>query len=160
MSRTLIPGDTFKYIVVVLLAITTYSCSAVRKNNIHETEIVVHETETSVHRSKKSAHKVKEKSVPQTEKSVPRAEKSVPLIKGSAAPETVPPADDDCDCEDTAEKEDYLENEESEKALMEILNSRSYLKYSEKLGIKLDGTENKELITAIDKWFGTRYKCG
>jgi len=35
-----------------------------------------------------------------------------------------------------------------------------YSKYSDKLGINLDGTENKDLIMAIDEWFGTPFRMG
>ncbi len=35
-----------------------------------------------------------------------------------------------------------------------------YVAYSQRLGIPLTGMENKELILAIDEWFGTRYRYG
>ncbi len=35
-----------------------------------------------------------------------------------------------------------------------------YSRYSEKWGLDLDGTEDKQLIMAVDEWIGTRYKWG
>lgn len=35
-----------------------------------------------------------------------------------------------------------------------------YSRYSKRLGIRLDGTENKELIMAIDDWMGAPFKWG
>ncbi len=35
-----------------------------------------------------------------------------------------------------------------------------YAAYSRRLGIPLDGTEDKDLILAVDEWLGTRYRWG
>ncbi|QTA90081.1 C40 family peptidase [Desulfonema magnum] len=35
-----------------------------------------------------------------------------------------------------------------------------YSKYSKKLGINFNGTENRDLLMSVDKWLGTRYKWG
>jgi len=35
-----------------------------------------------------------------------------------------------------------------------------YSKYSKKWGLAFDGTEDKQLIMAVDEWLGTRYKWG
>jgi hypothetical protein len=35
-----------------------------------------------------------------------------------------------------------------------------YAAYSHRLGIPLDGTEDQELILAVDEWLGTRYRWG
>jgi len=34
------------------------------------------------------------------------------------------------------------------------------VRYSRKLGLKLDGTENQQLLGAISKWFGSPYRMG
>jgi len=41
-----------------------------------------------------------------------------------------------------------------------IKRKEFYVKYSEKLKIKLNETENQDLILFIDKWLGTPYKYG
>ncbi len=39
-------------------------------------------------------------------------------------------------------------------------DAQFYRHYSRKWGICLDGTENPQLITTVDRWLGTRYKYG
>jgi murein DD-endopeptidase / murein LD-carboxypeptidase len=41
-----------------------------------------------------------------------------------------------------------------------IKRKEFYVKYSERLKIKLTGNENRDLILFIDKWMGTPYKYG
>ncbi|QTA80390.1 Endopeptidase NLPC/P60 domain-containing protein [Desulfonema limicola] len=39
-------------------------------------------------------------------------------------------------------------------------NALFYSAYSKKMGVKFNGNENKELLTAIDNWMGTPYRWG
>jgi lipoprotein Spr len=59
---------------------------------------------------------------------------------------------------DTQEEseDDFPEDEEDAREE----ERRIYSEYSKQLGIALDGTENKALLSAIEEWLGTRYKMG
>jgi len=52
--------------------------------------------------------------------------------------------------DDFPEEEEYAREEDR----------RIYSEYSKQLGIALDGSENKALLSAIEEWLGTRYKMG
>lgn len=68
----------------------------------------------------------------------------------------------DCDCRVVkAKREASGVAADTETKSPFILSSlRFYSEYSKRLGINLDGTENKELIIAVDKWFGTPFRMG
>jgi len=57
-------------------------------------------------------------------------------------------------------KNEHPDENISEKLLYQLKNSDFYVQYSEKFGINFDGTENKELLMAVDEWLGTQYRWG
>lgn len=58
------------------------------------------------------------------------------------------------------ECQEEISHDETEKQGMSADDAAFYAEYSEKLGIRLDGTENKRLIKAAARWMGAPYKWG
>jgi len=59
-----------------------------------------------------------------------------------------------------SEQNDNTDETVSERLLYPLEKSDFYVQYSEKFGIDFDGTENRELLRAVDNWLGTRYRLG
>lgn len=192
MSRTLSPEHIFKYILIMVLTVSTYSCSAVRQAAFHQHRAVANQTEdVSVRNGAPKAEtdtqaaedcgcgEESEEKSPEESPSFSGVENTfsasfendyliedeeeyfdedgdMPLsayqFENCSASEAGT-ADDNCSLESFAEREFFLGNGI-------VSDDPFYAAYSEKLGIWLNGTENKELIMAIDDWFGTRYKWG
>ncbi|MEE4356246.1 MAG: C40 family peptidase [Desulfococcaceae bacterium] len=57
------------------------------------------------------------------------------------------------------ERHKYAGNPQTEKSL-HLADSGFYRRYSKKLGIPLEGTENKKLLKSVAKWMGTPYLWG
>lgn len=68
-------------------------------------------------------------------------------------PPVLPSATSQNDAED-----DFPEDIEDENSGED--DRQIYYNYSKRLGIELEGTENKALLAAIEEWLGTRYKMG
>jgi lipoprotein Spr len=188
MSRTLSPEHIFKYIIITLLTVSTYSCSAVRQAAFHQHGTVKHQTgEALIQDSAPSAETEAAKESCDCENNEENQVVSGVANTYSASAENdylmedeeeyfnefdededmqlsayqfenctvseAGTADDNCSFESFAEREFFLGNSI-------VSDDPFYATYSERLGIWLNGNENKELIMAIDDWFGTRYKWG
>lgn len=89
--------------------------------------------------------------------------------------------DDNCECQDLTEKVNSMTDEDTSESSSDDRSDlkfdlnviglvsnfekvppdlQFYSKYSKKLGINFEGSENKQLIMAVDEWLGTRYRWG
>ncbi|MGE0086530.1 MAG: C40 family peptidase [Desulfococcaceae bacterium] len=95
-----------------------------------------------------------------TEKSSPPEAASEYKNQHKAKPDEPEEEMEDMDCEADAGAEDISETESAEKKSVPQPDMQFYRQYSRKLGIELDGTENRKLIMAVAEWIGTPYLWG
>jgi len=106
---------------------------------------------------------------PEKDKSVftPEVTEKPSLIKTATKPRKPPPAKPDdprenMHCEQNAVTKDVSDGktETPDKPSADLSDKQFYRHYSRKLGIELDGTENRKLIMAVAEWMGTPYLWG
>jgi len=160
MSRVFLKSE-FKLFIIVLLVINTYACVTVKKKNLYQSELRDYPTEVVVYPAEASFHQIENRSVAEAIV-YPTASPFYQIEDGDEIAELIQ-NNADCDCESDEKSQDAIL--ESLNNIQKELSANSfdaffYAMYSNRLGIRLDGTEDKELIIAIDEWFGTRYKWG
>jgi lipoprotein Spr/probable lipoprotein NlpC len=69
-------------------------------------------------------------------------------------------AEDDCGCEEKDRNKKKNLKAAKKAPPLKKTDAKFYSKYSKKLGIPLNGTEDKQLILAINKWMGTPHRMG
>jgi cell wall-associated NlpC family hydrolase len=152
----IIAGTVLKYTIGIFLIINIHSCSTVEMVTIHQDGAFIYQAD--------------DVTIPETDPVLAEAASEsddIPIaeavIESNAPPiselaeNEMASSDDECGCEAVTE-----DNASSEQEYAEVRNPdpKFYSKYSKKLGIGFDGTEDKELIMAVDNWLGTRYKWG
>ncbi|MCP4353409.1 MAG: hypothetical protein GY795_48795 [Desulfobacterales bacterium] len=63
-----------------------------------------------------------------------------------------------CRCKEVVHRENCLDI--SARDSINAFDLQPFSEYSDKLGINFDGTENMQLIMAVDEWLGTTYRWG
>lgn len=139
--RVTTAGGLLKYMIGVFLIINIHSCSTVEMITIHQDGSFFYQAAPA-----EADRETDDIAVAET----------VADINDSPITETAENAiaDEGCGCEPIEKVA------ESEYAEVRNPDPKFYSKYSKKLGVSFDGTEDKELIMAVDKWLGTRYKWG
>ncbi len=176
MSQTF-PRYILKYIVILFLVMTACSCSAVKTKTLYQSGS---SCDCRVVGENKEAFEIEnmpmniENSMAHLSSAQPSALMPDAEIISGVYPDSSPSDYSASALMPDAEiisgvALDSSPSDYSASALMpdtEIISGLSlsdllfYSKYSEKLGINLDGTENKDLIMAIDEWFGTPFRWG
>lgn len=160
MARTFLKSE-LKPFLIVLLIMNTYACVTAEKQTLRDDEIMDYPTEVVVYPAEASFHQMENRSVTES-LGYPNVSSFYPAEDKDEIAELIQNSED-CDCDPAEEsRESIMEslNDIQKELSTELFDTLFYAMYSKKLGIPLDGTENKELIIAIDDWFGTRYKWG
>ena len=71
---------------------------------------------------------------------------------------------DECECDEQHEHNEtsrpVIVKDSEENTLTDDFDQEFYARYSKKFGIEFNGSENKELLMAVAKWFGVPHKMG
>jgi|GEM_PF-552516 len=71
---------------------------------------------------------------------------------------------DECECDEQHEHDEtsrpVIVKDSEENTLTDDFDQEFYARYSKKFGIEFNGSENKELLMAVAKWFGVPHKMG
>ncbi len=190
---------TLKYIIVILLATSTYSCTLFREIGIFQPAPHKKRRYTDLSTDKKNP--VKNKNIPESTPADSQSEtciaekakvkeniqqsdikhKKVKVNKNSASSKdiseiaskkpAVPKLKKSTNKAPVSSKKKYarihikklivFNSKTGDKTVTQNDNTNPFFsKYSKKLGISLDGTENTQLIMAVDEWLGTPFQWG
>ncbi|MDM8526205.1 C40 family peptidase, partial [Desulfococcaceae bacterium HSG8] len=155
----------FKYFILALAVMSFYSCSALRKASVYRSKTIAHpeiigpQSEAVSEAVKKTDEGCECENV--TEPAEDFAESDSFIEEDEDIPEMSVHQIENCTVSEMGTADDNCGSGVDEYVPDEYASDDPfYANYSEKLGLWFEGSEDKDLIMAVDEWFGTRYKWG
>jgi len=155
MSQTF-ARNFFKSLTFVVVTISFYSCSSI---HVSPVQVKSHDFFYEAETPSQKAYPPPGSIADQFETLAREIEMLADQLESVQISEDAA-AEDDCGCEekDRNKKKDLKTVKKAPPP--KGADAKFFSKYSKKLGIPLNGTEDKELILAVNKWMGTPHRMG
>jgi len=158
MSQTF-AKNFFKSLTFVVFVISIYSCSSIHVSPVQaKSHAFFYEAETPSRKSESAVYPPSSVA-DQFETLAREIEMLADQLETLEISES-DTAEDDCGCEEKDQNEKKRLKTVKKAPPLKNADPKFYAKYSRKLGIPLNGTEDKQLILAVNKWIGTPHRMG